>query len=837
MNVEETKEVLNQLLDIDLRSNAAKFKFIPSFEYSLTKDFIAECIQVVDTLSYTMTEEADRHLVTISALLWTYAKDKWLGLEDYLILFLTRRGFAPTATMLDETYIQSQEKFKSQRSLFNQFAVTLNQVKFQIRVAERSFLITSFQKEVWDAVNNNRMVGVSAPTSAGKSYIILIKMMELLLERIGPVIYIVPTLSLVAQVATDIKRQLSSFNIDCQVETSYNHQQHAPNLVYVLTQEKALAAFSTTERSFESLRLLVVDEIQNVERVAESRDQRAKILFDLMIDMKNTLEIDKIILSGPRVTNIDVLGKDIFGIDGYKASTRNSPVVNLTYSLKKINSHEFRFKQYCDLNAEAKSLKIENQQTLQGYGQTMYTAKYLGYFGAFMSCFSQDESNIIFSPTAGASRKMAEELRVASDNRNDDYLVQLSKYLAETVHEDFSLSDTVLSGIAYHNGKLPHHVRNAIEDGIKKRYIRNIVCTTTLLQGVNLPVQNIVIRNPNLFERSQNGERPQLTSYEAANLRGRAGRLLKDFIGRTYVLDEDSFTDITDRQTSMFENTEKNITTGYKDVFQNYQQNIVGDLNQNTGQTSANVQYAYLLTYVRQTVLRHGENASNRMREVGISLPDNVLSSVIAEMNDLEVSKEICLANRYWDPLDLNKLSQVSTEWDLPTSASDSSIAVKLKNILLNLKENFPVYYNRLFGIQENENFDPLMTACRNAESWLKGHSLKRILSGNYFDNNDKIERTIVLLQNKISFDLPMLLKPLYDIRVPNHMFLRFLETGAYQPMIRRLIEMNIPRETAISLAQNYDLGDSDNISSIKRNLDEIYNGLPYFDRLQLQLL
>lgn len=830
------KAVLNELLKIDLRSNALKFRFIPAYTYELNRDFVSEAISVVDELSLSKTEESDRYLVVISALLWTYARTQWSGLQHYLILFLTRRGFAPTATMLDESYSESRS-FAGNGSLMNQFAISLGQLNFQIRVAGRSFLITSFQKEVWDAITSQQMVGISAPTSAGKSYIILIKMMELLLERRGTMCYIVPTLSLVAQVATDIKQQLALFQLNIAVETNYNPQRYTEDSIYVLTQEKAISAFSQDDKPFRYLRLLVVDEIQNVERVADADDQRAKILFDLMTEIKNSIPIDKIVISGPRVTNIDVLGKDIFGIDGYGASTRNSPVVNLTYALKKISNREFRFKLYCDLNPEPMSLKVENQQLLEGYGQSRYTQKYMGFFNAFMSCFDANESNIIFSPTAGASRKMAEELRSAIDDQDSSYLQELSAYLSETVHEDFAMSNTVLSGVAYHNGKLPHHVRNAVEDGIRRQHIRNIVCTTTLLQGVNLPVKNIIIRNPNLSLTSRGGQLPKLTSYETANLRGRAGRLLKDFIGRTYVMDEDSFTEVDDRQATLFENTEKKITVGYKEAFENNKQNIISDLAKGNGQTTANSDYSYLLTYVRQTILKYGSYSALRLKEVGIQIAPEVVLAQQELLNKLEVERSICLANRYWDPLDLNSMWLLSKDWLIPTSAAEVNIAQKLKDILLQFKQHFPVYYNRLFGIQETENGDPLWSACRNAESWLKGQSLKRILSAEYYDTNDKIERTIILLQNTISFGLPMLLKPLYDMRAPGQIFLRFIELGAYQPMIRRLIDLNIPRETAIAINEKYQLGDPDNIPAVKRALENIQSELSYFDQVQLQLV
>ena len=57
-----------------------------------------------------------------------------------------------------------------------------------------------------------------------------------------------------------------------------------------------------------------------------------------------------------------------------------------------------------------------------------------------------------------------------------------------------------------------------------------------------MPAQNVFIRNPHLYVKKQK-QSSELTNYEMANLRGRAGRLLKDYIGRTFVMDEDEFID------------------------------------------------------------------------------------------------------------------------------------------------------------------------------------------------------------------------------------------------------------------------------------------------------
>ena len=83
--------------------------------------------------------------------------------------------------------------------------------------------------------------------------------------------------------------------------------------------------------------------------------------------------------------------------------------------------------------------------------------------------------------------------------------------------------------------------------------------------------------------------------------------------------------------------------------------------------------------------------------------------------------------------------------------------------------------------------------------------------------------------------------KPLYDILVPDSMFLTSIETGAYKPISRRMIELNIPRDTAIFLSREYFNGvgqyEDDLEKVIISKLNEIINELDYWRRIQVEML
>lgn len=830
------EEILKRLFRFELLANAQKLSLVTkSNPIVIDKDFLTEAISALNDLSVKPTEHQKKQLVAICALLWTYRDLAWDGLKNYLILFLSRAGFAPSSIMVDDDY--QDNKYSSSDSLINQFAISIEQATCEIAVGEKRFLVSDFQKEIWDSIDENNVVGISAPTSAGKSFIILLKAIDLILKKEGLVIYIVPTLSLVSQVMMDFRKALDDFDLDYSIESTFNIATTTSRSIYVLTQEKAIAAFSQSDNPFSEVRMVVIDEIQNVEKVAEADDQRSKVLYDLIVELRNSSNIEHVVISGPKIVKIDELGKALFGTEAKKNETDASPVLNLTYSISK-TSNKYYFNVYSDLLESVEKVQITNTEIIQGYGRVRYDDVFLGYVKSLMESFKNDECSLIFSPTSSQCSKIA--LAVGEDENiaNEDFLNGLSNFISTTVHSQFPLADTVKKGVAYHHGKLPFHARILIEDAIRQKKIRTIVSTTTLLQGVNLPVQNIIIRNPNLFVQGGEGK-VKLSNYEIANLRGRAGRLLKDFVGRTFILDEQSFQDSKTEQLDIFKNTSKELSVGYGDRYNKHYEMITHDLQNNIGNNPSNQEYAYLTTYLRQTVLRHGQNAPQFLQKVGIKLSDEQLQVIASSMYNLTVPKEVCSRNRYWDPIDLDKMYKSRMKYTLPTSASENFIANRLKTILLILKQDFPVYYSRYFGIENafdknGREIDNIMRMCILTDKWLKEKSLFELFSDPYYDSSTKVESTISDLQNKISYGLPLLLKPIYDIAEPETMFTRFIELGAYLPITRKFIELNIPRETAIYLNENFNFTDVDDKHSLMRQLRTVKSQLSYWYRVQL---
>jgi hypothetical protein len=107
-------------------------------------------------------------------------------------------------------------------------------------------------------------------------------------------------------------------------------------------------------------------------------------------------------------------------------------------------------------------------------------------------------------------------------------------YLSKVIHEEYHLLDCLRKGIAYHYGSMPNIARISVEDLFRDGSIPFIVCTSTLLEGVNLPAKNIFIDTPKLGNTLMDGR-------SFWNLVGRAGRLMKDFSGNIYCVDPETW--------------------------------------------------------------------------------------------------------------------------------------------------------------------------------------------------------------------------------------------------------------------------------------------------------
>ena len=88
---------------------------------------------------------------------------------------------------------------------------------------------------------------------------------------------------------------------------------------------------------------------------------------------------------------------------------------------------------------------------------------------------------------------------------------------------DHQLTGVLGKGVAYHHGTLPLDIRTEIEDAVSGGAVRVIVSTTTLTEGVNLPVRSVVVASRGSYQAG-GGFEEYIRGATLLNAIGRAGR-------------------------------------------------------------------------------------------------------------------------------------------------------------------------------------------------------------------------------------------------------------------------------------------------------------------------
>ncbi len=841
--------ILKRWLEVDYFQVASKLGFINTTIVP-GDALIARTIRFLDseTSKVNRGEKPNVNLIISTiALLWEHTDREKYQLSDFVLKMLSRIGYPSSAIITDKGYNAETGSFSAPDSIIDFFTLPLLQQKNEICIRGETFLLTDFQCKLWRKMEQSKHVGVSAPTSAGKSFVILLYTIKRVIEDNWNVIYIVPTLSLVNQVCEDYTNMFHRLGFNNFIVSSgLSNQDPLNGNIYVWTQEKAIAALSTSGESIAPKKtILVVDEIQNIERISQDDDERAKILYDAIQEFRHICSIEKVVISGPRINEVSSLSEDLFGECSANATTDICPVLSITYSVKQDNQR-FHFKQYCALIDTPYEQEIENPQAIAELGNTNISAEYIRYLSSFVDVLKEAQ-NVIFAPTSDKAREIAALLNENKSATRNTEVSDLVEYYRSTVSEDYTLCKTLPNGIAYHHGKMPMHVRRTLEKAIQQKMVNNVVCTTTLIQGVNLPAQNIIIRNPHLYTKRRKGS-AELTSYEMANLRGRAGRLLKDFVGRTFVLDEGEFAKTEGYEGEiLFDEVRKDLSASYGEKYEQYKEEILAIVSSDRAIDSSMQPYGHLATYIRQSVLKYGDASTTRMSEVGVDLSPSQVAAIKLKLDNLRVPREICTHNRYWDPFVLN---EIFTGFDgkVPSHPAERGAQTRLDEITKFLRNNPRTnsMYNRYIPAlyRKGQNRGQM---CILGIKWACEMPLSKLLLLRGDSEEDKqyhIESTIQLLQDTISYSLPLLLKPIVEMNNPQSVIIPCLQAGACSIYTRKMIEIGIPRELAISLkcrlfgkANAAGKKDDQLEEEIRKVIKENSNSFSFWEKVQLEFM
>lgn len=391
--------------------------------------------------------------------------------------------------------------------------------------------LTDFQFELLELLETQPAISVSAPTSAGKSFIFALEVTRRLkARRPASIVYVVPTRALIRQVMLLLreelaKAQLSETPVRCVPAPLARAD--APNgIVYVLTQERLLGLLNS-EDGDPWITAIIVDEAQSI------RDGSRGVLLHSAIDLVNArFPGAEIFFASPLAKNPEYL-LTTFARNrrGRSYTERVSPVSQNVVLLSPVRR-------------EGVSSDVTTFELLSSLGRIPlgerslpFTLRDSGGVLVRRALFAKaiaakDGCCLVYANGARDAERLA-ELLVANEPSPpapEPELRDFIKFLGDFIHPEYALIGALRHRVAFHYGNMPGSVRSTVEDLAKDGKLRFVCCTSTLLQGVNLPARDIVVENP------ERGRGQAMERGDFLNLAGRAGRLLKEFQGNVWCL-------------------------------------------------------------------------------------------------------------------------------------------------------------------------------------------------------------------------------------------------------------------------------------------------------------
>lgn len=378
-------------------------------------------------------------------------------------------------------------------------------------------IFTDSQFELYKKISGSKNFSFSGPTSMGKSFIIKSFIRKVVGNKPPEnIVIMVPTRALINQFSIDLNKELKDVleHYNYTVITNSNASElpsTEQHYIFVLTPERLLSYLS--QKKNPNIAYLFIDEAH---KLAAEKDSRAVTAYSAISKALRRNPNLNLYFSSPNVSNPEVFLKLFKKDEKQFFRTIETPV---SQNLFFVDLVEKKVTHYLDNG------NYEFEPKIVTKAETIFD---------LLSAIGDEESNIVYC----SSRFDAVDKAANLFEKNQTKQVEVSKNVKRVIrqikgyiHKDYYLGDFLNRGIGYHFGNLPQIIRNKVEGLFKEREINYVFCTSTLLEGVNLPAKNVFILN------NKNG-RNTFQPIDFWNLAGRAGRLKHELSGNIICLKE-----------------------------------------------------------------------------------------------------------------------------------------------------------------------------------------------------------------------------------------------------------------------------------------------------------
>lgn len=447
--------------------------------------------------------------------------DSNAGEKEAALRILDRQANQPAIDLALSRY--GGDLTGSTDSILSRMEKTRNRLESTIQLSDGSNLrLNRFQQAFWMSINDARWLSVSAPTSAGKSFVVLQWLGEAIRQNeIRDAVYIVPTRALISQVEADLNAFAETHQLPLNVSSIPRRQSLSMRLpnVLVFTQERLHLFMMDAGGLPESIGAVIVDEAQKI-----GDRHRGVLLQDVLERITLDDSQRKVIFLSPMTENPELLTRD--APPGAVTNTIQTHAVSVSQNLLWVSQVFGKPKQW------SVQLCIDGQQVDLGQltlpNKPVPISKRLPFVALSMS---HKTGNLIYVNAAADAEKASLQLFDCLEDIESEEVSELIDLVKHTIHPRFQLARFLQRGIAFHYGNMPLLIKTRVEELFTRGIIRFLVCTSTLVEGVNMSCKNIFVRGP------KKGRRTLMAADDFWNLAGRAGRLGKEFVGNIVCVD------------------------------------------------------------------------------------------------------------------------------------------------------------------------------------------------------------------------------------------------------------------------------------------------------------
>ncbi len=436
--------------------------YLVGAEFSLDRKIVKNLSTSIQFFYKSEVEEIKKEGAILLAMLLDMAVIDHPDLAVIAKKIFIESGDFPNIKLLNDRYSTIDIDYGFYNNAQNIFKESLNTVQ------DLEYPLTDFQRILWKNLKLDKDIITIAPTSAGKTHIILTYLVRQILLSDGAfAAIVVPTRALISEVANKVYEISKSFNSEREIEicTVPKDTNFKDKTIFVMTQERLYEVLQSGDLSFN---YLFIDEAHNIS------DPSRGVLLHLTIDKLLENSLPQIILSMPSDSYKNSFSSIFNEVDFIQEITRHSPVSKILMSVKLVG-REIVISRYKD------DFNIKIPKNFKGNKLSDLVLR-----------LGQGQSNIIYKNRTDYCENTADDIAdLMIDFVASPELEEAADYIEKFVHEDFSLASNLRKGVAFHYGPLPSSVRVMIERLAKEDLIKYIVCTSTLAEGVNLPAKNL----------------------------------------------------------------------------------------------------------------------------------------------------------------------------------------------------------------------------------------------------------------------------------------------------------------------------------------------------------